>query len=99
MGRPTAHALFCLLPDGALWLVDLHPPFHRRYVNANLGAYLRSAALLIVARWPSVVAAADTDIAAVSGELRTSLHAVDPTAFADDDRYWPTLIETTIDFG
>jgi len=98
MGRPTAHAFFCLLPDGALWLVDLGAPFYRRYVNADLGAFLRSAAL-IVARWPSVVAAAETDIAAASSELRASLRAIDPTAFADDDHYWPTLIETTIDLG
>lgn len=98
MGRPTAHALFCLGPDGALWLVDAHAPFRRRYVNADLGAFLRSAAL-IVARWPSVVAAGEADIAGASNELRASLRAIDPTAFADDDRYWPTLIETTIDFG
>lgn len=98
MGSPTAHALFCLPADGTLWLVDVHAPFRRRYVNADLGAFLRSAEL-IVARWPSVVAGAETDIAAVSSELRASLRAIDPTAFANDDRSWPTLIETTGDLG
>lgn len=96
MGQPTTHAVFCLLPTGALWLVDLHAPFHQRHVNADLGAFLRSAALLVT-RWPSIAAADDACITATGDELRAALRAIDPTAFADDDRYWPTLIETILD--
>lgn len=90
---PIAGAVFCLQPrTGELWLVDIGEPHMARFVNSGLDQFLQSVRMFLGA-W-GVGSPEDDDFSDRAHALQRSLKDIDAEAFADEDSYWPTWLET-----
>jgi hypothetical protein len=95
-GAPTAYALFVLQPGtGQLWLLDLEEPRSTRFVNTDVDAFFQSVDRFVEG-WRGLGGASGEEHAERVAELRAALAAIDPPAFADDDRHWPTFFENAL---
>jgi hypothetical protein len=93
-GPPSAYAAFCLRPTtGELWLVDVDDSRTARFVNRTLEQFLRSIPVFLKA-WTRAQAVPQGDISDIARDLHDALQAIDTDAFANQDNYWPTWLET-----
>ena len=93
LGTDTVYALFCVEPATArVYLVDVDPPYHARFVNSGVEALIESLQVF-VSGWPSLAASDDDTVGSVLEDLRAQLTAVDAVAFVDAAAYWSEALE------
>ena len=89
----TPYAAFCIdQSTGSVHHVGLDPPYSVRFVNGCIGELVASLQT-VVAGWPLLKDSDDAAATAALEHLRSKLAAVDPASMADDDAFWPTVLE------
>jgi hypothetical protein len=97
-GPPSAYSVFCLQPrSGDLWLVDTGEPNMVRFVNSGLDEFLRSVRVFVDA-WARAKSVPTADVPIVARHLHDELRGIDAHAFAIEDNYWPTWLETEFEY-